>query len=88
MAIATGFGEIMGEVGLLMGFGVLIGAMLHVMGAFRKMVTRPSPSCSCGTRSTPPRPDPRPSGATWPGPAATQPPDRCPSPIPPAATRQ
>ena len=38
-AIATGFGEIMGEVGLLIGFGVLIGAMLHAMGAFRKMVT-------------------------------------------------
>jgi gluconate:H+ symporter, GntP family len=38
-AIATGFAEIMGEVGLLIGFGVLIGAMLHAMGAFRKMVT-------------------------------------------------
>ena len=38
-AIATGFGEIMAEVGLLIGFGVLIGAMLHAMGAFRKMVT-------------------------------------------------
>jgi H+/gluconate symporter-like permease len=38
-AIASGFGEIMGEVGLLIGFGVLIGAMLHAMGAFRKMVT-------------------------------------------------
>jgi H+/gluconate symporter-like permease len=38
-AIATGFGEIMGEVGLLIGFGVLIGAMLHAIGAFRKMVT-------------------------------------------------
>ncbi|ADB75475.1 GntP family permease [Geodermatophilus obscurus] len=38
-AIATGFGEIMAEVGLLIGFGVLIGAMLHAIGAFRKMVT-------------------------------------------------
>src|SRR5688572_15917741 len=38
-AIASGFGEIMGEVGLLIGFGVLIGAMLHAIGAFRKMVT-------------------------------------------------
>lgn len=38
-AITTGFGEIMGEVGLLIGFGVLIGAMLHAIGAFRKMVT-------------------------------------------------
>lgn len=38
-AIAAGFGEIMGEVGLLIGFGVLIGALLHAMGAFRKMVT-------------------------------------------------
>ncbi|WP_461190032.1 GntP family permease [Arthrobacter sp. Z4-13] len=39
VAIATGFGEIMGEVGLLIGFGVLIGAMLHAIGAFKKMVT-------------------------------------------------
>ncbi|MCM3689387.1 GntP family permease [Kocuria rosea] len=38
VAIATGFGEIMAEVGLLIGFGVLIGALLHAMGAFRKMV--------------------------------------------------
>ncbi len=37
-AITAGFGEIMAEVGLLIGFGVLIGAMLHAMGAFRKMV--------------------------------------------------
>ena len=37
-AIATGFGEIMAEVGLLIGFGVLIGALLHAVGAFRKMV--------------------------------------------------
>src|SRR3712207_7958380 len=35
----TLFRSIMGEVGLLIGFGVLIGAMLHAMGAFRKMVT-------------------------------------------------
>lgn len=38
-AITLGFGEIMAEIGLLIGFGVLIGAMLHAMGAFRKMVT-------------------------------------------------
>jgi GntP family gluconate:H+ symporter len=38
-AIASGFGEIMAEVGLLIGFGVLIGALLHAMGAFQKMVT-------------------------------------------------
>lgn len=38
-AIGGGFGDIMGEVGLLIGFGVLIGALLHAMGAFRKMVT-------------------------------------------------
>lgn len=38
-AIATGFGDIMAEVGLLIGFGVLIGALLHAMGAFQKMVT-------------------------------------------------
>ena len=37
-AITAGFGEIMAEVGLLIGFGVLIGAMLHAIGAFRKMV--------------------------------------------------
>ncbi|WP_101525585.1 GntP family permease [Nocardioides houyundeii] len=37
-AIATGFGEIMAEVGLLIGFGVLIGAMLHAGGAFRRLV--------------------------------------------------
>jgi GntP family gluconate:H+ symporter len=39
-AITTGFGEIMGEVGLLIGFGVLIGALLHAMGAFRKLVAK------------------------------------------------
>lgn len=37
-AIAAGFGEIMGEVGLLIGFGVLIGALLHQMGVFRRTV--------------------------------------------------
>ena len=37
-AITTGFGEIMAEVGLLIGFGVLIGSLLHAMGAFQKMV--------------------------------------------------
>ena len=38
-AITLGFGEIMAEVGLLIGFGVLIGALLHATGAFRKMVS-------------------------------------------------
>lgn len=38
-AIATGFGEIMAEVGLLIGFGVLIGSLLHATGAFRRLVT-------------------------------------------------
>lgn len=37
-AITTGFGEIMAEVGLLIGFGVLIGALLHSTGAFRRLV--------------------------------------------------
>ena len=37
-AITVGFGEIMTEVGLLIGFGVLIGALLHGTGAFRKLV--------------------------------------------------
>lgn len=37
-AITGGFGEIMAKVGLLIGFGVLIGALLHRMGTFRKLV--------------------------------------------------
>jgi GntP family gluconate:H+ symporter len=37
-AITGGFGEIMTEVGLLIGFGVLIGALLHSTGAFQRMV--------------------------------------------------
>ena len=37
-AIAPGFGEIMAEVGLLIGFGVLIGALLHSTGAFHRLV--------------------------------------------------
>lgn len=37
-AITAGFGDIMAKVGLLIGFGVLIGALLHEMGAFRKLV--------------------------------------------------
>lgn len=37
-AITGGFGEIMAEVGLLIGFGVLIGALLHSMGTFRDLV--------------------------------------------------
>ncbi|WP_275425733.1 hypothetical protein [Nocardioides solisilvae] len=37
-AVATGFGEIMAEVGLLIGFGVLIGSLLQQAGAFRRLV--------------------------------------------------
>lgn len=37
-AITGGFGSIMAEVGLLIGFGVLIGALLHSLGTFRKLV--------------------------------------------------
>ncbi|HYO38101.1 MAG TPA: SLC13 family permease [Nocardioidaceae bacterium] len=37
-AITAGFGEIMVEVGLLIGFGVLIGALLHASGAFSRLV--------------------------------------------------
>ena len=37
-AITLGFGEIMAEVGLLIGFGVVIGALLHAGGAFRRLV--------------------------------------------------
>jgi GntP family gluconate:H+ symporter len=36
--ITGGFGEIMTEVGLLIGFGVLIGALLHAMGTFSDLV--------------------------------------------------
>lgn len=36
--ITGGFGEIMAEVGLLIGFGVLIGALLHAMGTFDDLV--------------------------------------------------
>ena len=37
-AITVGFGEIMTAVGLLIGFGVLIGALLHSTGAFHRLV--------------------------------------------------
>ncbi len=37
-AITAGFGEIMAEVGLLIGFGVLIGALLQATGTFRALV--------------------------------------------------
>ncbi|MDA0563929.1 GntP family permease [Streptomonospora sp. S1-112] len=36
--IATGFGDIMAEVGLLIGFGVLLGSLLFAMGALQKLV--------------------------------------------------
>ncbi len=36
--IAEGFGDIMAEVGLLIGFGVLLGSLLFSMGALQKLV--------------------------------------------------
>ena len=36
--IATGFGDIMAEVGLLIGFGVLMGSLLFAMGALQRLV--------------------------------------------------
>ncbi|WP_435771665.1 GntP family permease [Nocardioides sp. SYSU DS0651] len=57
--ITGGFGEIMAEVGLLIGFGVLIGALLHAMGTFRALVDvlarrvgRHLPYAMAGTLST------------------------------------
>jgi H+/gluconate symporter-like permease len=57
--ITGGFGEIMAEVGLLIGFGVLIGALLHSMGAFSDLVDilarrmgRRLPYAMAGTLST------------------------------------
>jgi GntP family gluconate:H+ symporter len=38
-AITQGFGEIMAKVGLLIGFGVVIGSLLHATGAFKRMVS-------------------------------------------------
>ncbi len=38
-AITSGFGEIMAKVGLLIGFGVVIGSLLHATGAFKRMVS-------------------------------------------------
>lgn len=37
-AIAVGFGDIMAEVGLLIGFGVLVGALLFALGALQGLV--------------------------------------------------
>jgi len=37
-AITEGFGDLMGKIGLLIGFGVMIGAFLHRMGAFQQVV--------------------------------------------------
>ncbi|MEZ5532120.1 MAG: SLC13 family permease [Steroidobacteraceae bacterium] len=39
VAITSGFGGIMAKVGLLIGFGVVIGSLLHATGAFKRMVT-------------------------------------------------
>jgi len=36
--IAKGFGDIMAEVGLLIGFGVLLGSLLYAMGALQRLV--------------------------------------------------
>lgn len=38
--IAKGFGDIMADVGLLIGFGVLLGALLQEMGALHKLVEK------------------------------------------------
>jgi GntP family gluconate:H+ symporter len=37
-AIAIGFGDIMAEVGLLIGFGVLLGSLLYALGALQNLV--------------------------------------------------
>src|SRR5215208_7077420 len=37
-SLTQGFGDIMAEVGLLIGFGVLMGSLLSVMGALQKLV--------------------------------------------------
>lgn len=37
-AITGGFGKLMGQIGLLIGFGVMIGSFLHRMGAFQQVV--------------------------------------------------
>nr|MBA3790146.1 GntP family permease [Rubrobacter sp.] len=36
--LTQGFGDIMAEVGLLIGFGVLLGSLLLAMGALQKLV--------------------------------------------------
>ena len=36
--IASGFGDIMAKVGLLIGFGVLLGALMHSLGALQRLV--------------------------------------------------
>nr|WP_206313684.1 SLC13 family permease [Streptomyces coryli] len=38
--IVAGFGDIMAEVGLLIGFGVLLGSLLNSMGALQKLVEK------------------------------------------------
>ncbi|MDB6453768.1 GntP family permease [Falsirhodobacter sp. 20TX0035] len=37
-AITTGFGELMGEIGLLIAFGIMIGSFMQRMGAFQRVV--------------------------------------------------
>lgn len=39
-AVTEGFGDMMAEVGLLIGFGVLLGSLLHAMGALQAVVER------------------------------------------------
>ena len=56
--LAQGFGDIMVEVGLLIGFGVLLGSLLYAMGALQKMVGAllgiSSAPGACPTRSAAP----------------------------------
>lgn len=37
-AVMTGFGEVMLEIGLLIGWGVIMGSMLYQMGAIQRLV--------------------------------------------------
>lgn len=39
VAITAGFGELGAKVGLLIGFGVVIGSLLHATGAFKRRVS-------------------------------------------------
>jgi H+/gluconate symporter-like permease len=54
-AITGGFGEIMAEVGLLIAFGVLTGAILQEIGAIERLVA----TCSSGPARSPRSPSTR-----------------------------